>query len=57
MERVVEERKHSACGYKPPASRVPLATFRMQPQAEWLEQVDVQEFELQPPLFDDGFEL
>lgn len=51
------ERKHSACGYKPPSSRVPLDTFRMQPQADWLEQVDVKDFELQPPLFEDGDDL
>lgn len=51
------ERKHSACGYKPPSSRVPLDTFRMQPQADWLEHVDVKDFELQPPLFEDGDDL
>lgn len=30
---------------------------RLQPQADWLEQVDVKDFELQPPLFEDGDDL
>lgn len=29
----------------------------MQPQADWLEQVDVKDFELQPPLFENGDDL
>lgn len=51
------ERKHSGIGYKSPASRVPLATFRMTPQAEWLEQVDVTDFELQGSLWEDESDL
>ena len=46
-------RRHSGIGYQPPASRVPIATFRLQPQAAWLPLVDVKEFEQQLSLFED----
>lgn len=46
------ERPHSGLGYQPPASRVPVATFRIAPQAEWLPTVDLAEFEQQDSLFD-----
>jgi len=47
------ERRHSGIGYRPPASRVPIDTFRIKPQSEWLEQVDIKEFEAQGNLLDE----
>lgn len=46
------ERQHSGIGFKVPASRVPVATFRIAPQDEWLPTVDVSEFEMQEGLFE-----
>jgi transposase InsO family protein len=46
------ERRHSSLGFRPPSSRVPIDTFRIRPQSEWLEMVDVKEFEMQPSLLD-----
>lgn len=47
------ERRHSGIGFKSPSSRVPIDTFRILPQSEWLERVDVRDFDTQPGLFDD----
>lgn len=47
------ERPHSALGYKPPVTRVPVGTFRVEEQPEKFAQVSTDEFDLQPRLFDD----
>lgn len=45
------ERPHSALGYKPPVSRVPLTDYRVQPQPASLAPADADEFEGQGTLF------
>lgn len=47
------ERPHSALGYKPPATRVPVTTHRVLPQSEGLPHVTAEHFNDEPTLFDE----
>ena len=46
------ERPHSSLGNKTPASRVPIATYRLQPQPEVLDVPQVEGLGHEPTLFD-----
>jgi transposase InsO family protein len=46
------ERPHSSLGNKPPASRVPVTTYRMQPQPKVLDVPQVEGLGHEPTLFD-----
>lgn len=46
------ERPHSALGFQPPASRVPIKTYRVPAQPDYLPEVTAEDLVPQPGLFD-----
>lgn len=46
------ERHHSSLGNKPPASRVPVTTYRVQPQSKDLDMLRIEVLGHEPTLFD-----